>query len=60
MEFKYKANPEIAFEIYKDNGQSVTFDTALFDATLIVKAPDEETADKIRMTVTDIRMWDRV
>jgi hypothetical protein len=27
---------------------------------LVIEAADEDTADKIRMTVTDIRMWDKV
>jgi hypothetical protein len=27
---------------------------------LVIEASDEDTADKIRMTVTDIRMWDKV
>jgi hypothetical protein len=60
MQFKYQAKPDIALEIYKENGQTVTFDIELFNAILVIEAADEDTADKIRMTVTDIRMWDKV
>lgn len=60
MEFKYQAQPDFALEFYKQNGQTVTFDTDLFNATLTVEAPDEATADKIRMTITDIRMWEKI
>jgi hypothetical protein len=60
MEFKYEAKKEPALKVYEENGQTVTFDTELFNATLIIEAPDEETADKIRMTITDIRMWDKI
>lgn len=60
MEFKYQAKPDFALEFYKENGQVVTFDTELFNGVLIVEAPDEATADKIRMTITDTRMWEKV
>jgi len=60
MEFKYQAKPDFALELYKENGQTVTFDTELFNATLIIQAPDAATADKIRMTITDTRMWEKV
>jgi hypothetical protein len=59
MEFKYRATPDFALEFYKENGQAVTFDVGLFNAKLSIEAPDEETADKIRMTITDIRMWQK-
>ena len=59
MEFKYRATPEFALEFYRENGQTVSFDVNLFNATLIIEAPDEDTADKIRMTITDIRMWEK-
>jgi hypothetical protein len=36
------------------------FDIELFNAILVIEASDEDTADKIRMTITDIRMWDKV
>lgn len=57
--FKYYATPELALEFYKENGQEISFDTDLFNATLTIDAPDENTADKIRMTITDIRMWEK-
>jgi hypothetical protein len=60
MQFKYQVKPDIALEIYKQNGQTVTFDIELFNAILVIEADDEDTADKIRMTITDIRMWDKV
>jgi hypothetical protein len=60
MQFKYQAKPDIALDFYKENGQTVTFDIELFNAILVIEADDEDTADKIRMTVTDIRMWDKV
>jgi hypothetical protein len=39
---------------------NVEFDPEFFNGVLIVDAPDEETADKIRMTFTDIRMWEKI
>ena len=60
MQFKYKATPNFALEFYKQNGQEVSFDTDLFNGLLIVEAPDEDTANKIRMTYTDIRMWEKI
>jgi hypothetical protein len=32
----------------------------LFNAVLTIEAPDEDTADKIRMTVSDITMWEKI
>ena len=59
MEFKYYATPEFALEFYKENGQTVSFNVDLFNATLTIEAPNEDIADKIRMTITDIRMWEK-
>jgi hypothetical protein len=59
MKFKYRATPEFALAFYEENGQTISFDTALFNAMLTIDAPDEDTADKIRMTITDIRMWEK-
>jgi len=59
VEFNYIATPDFALEFYKENGQTVSFDTNLFNAKLTIEAPDEDTADKIRMTITDIRMWEK-
>jgi hypothetical protein len=60
MEFKYQAKADFALDFYKENGQTVTFDTELFNGTLIIEAPDEDTANKIRMTITDTRMWEKI
>lgn len=38
---------------------NVEFDEAFLNAYLVVEAEDEATADKFRMTCTDIRMWER-
>jgi hypothetical protein len=59
MEFKYRATPDFALAFYEENGQTISFDTDLFNALLVIEAPDEDTADKIRMTITDIRMWEK-
>jgi hypothetical protein len=58
--FSYRATPDFALAFYEENGQTVSFDVDLFNATLSIEAPDEDTADKIRMTITDIRMWERI
>lgn len=60
MEFKYLAKPDFALSFYEENGQTVSFDRDLFNGLLIIDAPDEDTADKIRMTITDIRMWEKI
>ncbi len=60
MIFSYRATPDFALAFYEENGQTVSFDVDLFNATLSIEAPDEDTADKIRMTITDIRMWERI
>jgi hypothetical protein len=60
MEFKYRATPDFALDFYKENGQEISFDVDLFNATLMIEAADEDTADKIRMTITDIRMWEKI
>ncbi len=58
--FFYKASPDYALKFYQENGMTLTFDEALFNGLLIIEAPNEEVADKIRMTYTDIRMWQKV
>lgn len=58
--YKFKLRPGVALEFYRENGMTVTFDESLMNGELIITAPDQETADKIRMTCTDIRMWDVV
>jgi hypothetical protein len=59
VEFKYRATPDFALEFYKENGQTVSFDLDLFNAILTIEAPDEDTADQIRFTITDSRMWEK-
>ena len=58
--YTYRALRTAALDTYEDNGMSLTFDPELFNGVLTIEAPDEETADKIRMTFTDIRMWEKV
>lgn len=56
--YRYRVIPEVALEFYRENGMTVTFDESLMNGELIITAPDQETADSIRKTFTDIRMWD--
>lgn len=58
--YKYRALRSSALDTYAENGMSLSFDPELFNGVLTIEAPDEETADKIRMTFTDIRMWEKV
>lgn len=58
--FYYKAKPDFALAFYRENGMTVSFDESLFNGLLVIEAEDEETADKIRMTFTDIRMWEKI
>ena len=60
MEFKYKIVLEPTLETYKNNNQEFTGDVETFNGILTVEAPDEAAADKIRMTYTDIRMWEKI
>jgi hypothetical protein len=60
MEFKYRATPDSVLKFFEESNQTLFFDIALFNATLTIEAPDEDTADKIRMTVSDITMWEKV
>jgi len=48
-----------ALDTYAENGMTLSFDPELFNGVLTIEAPDEDTADKIRMTFTDIRMWQK-
>jgi hypothetical protein len=59
MEFKYRATPDSVLKFFKESNQKLFFDIALFNAILTIEAPDEDTADKIRMTVSDITMWEK-
>lgn len=60
MEFHYKAVIEPTLQTYKEHGLELSIDHALFNGLLTIEAPDEDTADKIRMTYTDIRMWEKI
>jgi len=60
MEFKYRATSDSVLKFFKESNQTLFFDIALFNAVLTIEAPDEDTADKIRMTVSDITMWEKV
>lgn len=57
--FTYRALRSAALDTYEDNGMTLSFDPELFNGVLTIEAPDEATADKIRMTFTDIRMWEK-
>jgi hypothetical protein len=57
--YTYRVVPEVALAFYKENGMTLHFDTALLNGVLTIEAVDEATADLIRMTFTDIRMWER-
>jgi hypothetical protein len=58
--FKYRAVADIALSFFKENGMELQFDPALFNGLLIVEAPDRETAEKIRMTYSDLTMWELI
>lgn len=60
--FKYRPLVEKVDEVYKENTGRSFFENGEFDLSieLIVTADTEEQADKIRMGVTDIRMWELV
>ena len=58
--YKFKVVPSIALKFYEENGMTLAFDSDLVNGVLSIEAPDEETADLIRMTFTDITMWEKV
>ena len=61
MEFyRYRAVVGPTLETYKEHGMEFTLDEKSFNGYLIVEAPDEDTADKIRRTYTDTRMWEKI
>jgi len=55
--YKYTVIPEIALEFYKQNGMEIGFDPSQLNGVLSIEAPDEDTAELMRKTFTDIRMW---
>ena len=58
--FTYRVIQDVALDFYKQNGMTFEVDQELFNGLLTIHADTEETADKIRMTYTDIRMWEKV
>jgi hypothetical protein len=58
--FIYKIDVDQAISVYQQNGQKVVIDPSLINGTLYIDAPDEDTAEKIRLMLTDIRMWTKV
>ena len=58
--YRFKVVPSIALKFYEENGMTLAFDSKLVNGVLSIEAPDEETADLIRMTFTDITMWEKV
>ncbi len=64
-EFKYKVIPSATEEVYLDNSNKNIYDVLgknldLTKITLIVEAENEEESEKIRMAVTDVRMWELI
>ena len=57
--YRFKVVPSIALKFYEENGMTLAFDSELVNGVLSIEAPDEETADLIRMTFTDITMWEK-
>jgi hypothetical protein len=57
--YTYKVIPEVALQSYKENGMEVGFDPSRLNGVLSIQAPDEDTAELMRMTFTDIRMWEK-
>jgi hypothetical protein len=57
--YYYKPIVEKVEEIYFENAKKDFFQNGRFDlnATVVVEAENEDEALKIRMGITDIRMW---
>lgn len=58
--FHYKPIVDVVRESYLENAKEDILDNPEISYTsmrLLVDAADEEIADKMRKTVTDIRMW---
>ena len=63
--FKYKVIHSVTEKTYLDNSNRSIYDVLgkdldLTKITLIVEAENEEKSDKIRMAVTDVRMWELI
>lgn len=64
-EFKYKVIASVAEETYMHHTNKSIYDVLgqdldLTKIILTVNAESEEESAKIRMAVTDVRMWERV
>ena len=64
-EFRYKVIPSVAEESYLHHTNKNIYDVLgkeldLTKITLIVEAENEEESEKIRIAVTDIRMWEEL
>ena len=64
-EFIYKPILSVTEKTYLDSSNRNIYDVLgkdldLTKITLIVEAENEEKSDKIRMAVTDVRMWELV
>lgn len=63
--FKYNVIPSVAEEVYLHHTNKNIYDILgknldLTKITLIVEAENEEQSEKIRMAVTDLRMWELI
>lgn len=58
--YRYQIVPAAAVKTYEENGMTAEFDVETLNGELIIHAPDEETADRMRWTYTDIRMWEKI
>jgi hypothetical protein len=58
--YKYKVISPVALEFYKKNGMEVGFPPETLNGVLIISAPNEDTAELMRKTFTDITMWERI
>jgi hypothetical protein len=58
--YYYKPIKDVVLESYKSNSGSELSAPSNFDekVVLIVEADSEEIAEKIRIGITDIRMWE--
>jgi hypothetical protein len=64
-EFRYKVVASAAEESYFDHTNKNIYDVLgkdldLTKITLIVEADNEEESERIRIAVTDIRMWEQI
>jgi hypothetical protein len=54
----YRAKPEVVLDVYQENGQTPKFEETDYVAYIGIEAPDHATSEKIRIMLSDIRMWD--